>query len=211
MKPTKSLPPQLLALSPGDLSGSQTARFLSRFGAAFEAGLPGLLLREPGLSDRELLRLGERLQEQAPGLWLGVHDRLHLAAALGAQGAHLGFRSLPPEVAQQHFGAQLTIGLSTHAEDTPARWAACDYRFHSPVLATSSKPLGSAGYREPLGFGGLQRAVESSSTPIWALGGLQPEHVPACLAAGARGVAVLSGIWSSPDPGAASALYWNAF
>jgi len=211
MTTTPTLPPQLLALSPGNLRGNQTVGFLSSLGAALKVGLPGLLLREPGLSDRELLALGARLQELAPGLWLGVHDRLHLASALGAQGAHLGFRSLPPGVAQEHFGAQLAIGLSTHGEDPPSRWDGSDYLFHSPVFATPSKPPGCVGYREALGFAGLQKAVESSSVPIWALGGLHPEHVPGCLAAGARGVAVLSGIWSSSNPAEATALYLKAF
>lgn len=211
MTTIQTLPPQLLALSPGNLRSGQAVRFLVLLGAALEAGLSGLLLREPGLSDRELMELGVRLRELAPGLWLGVHDRLHLASALGAQGAHLGFRSLPPEVAQEHFGAQLAIGLSTHGEDPASRWAGCDYLFHSPVFATPSKPPGCPGYREALGFAGLQSAVASSRVPIWALGGLHPEHVPGCLAAGARGVAVLSGIWSSANPAEATALYLKAF
>jgi thiamine-phosphate pyrophosphorylase len=187
------------------------ARFLASLRAAIGAGLRGLLLREPGLSDRAYLQLGQSVRQLAPELWLGVHDRVHLAGAIGAEGVHLGFRSLPPAAVSEHHDPRLAIGLSTHAGDECAQWAAADYLFHSPVFATPSKPKDAPGFLEPLGIEGLAEAVKATSQPIWALGGLGPEHVMSCRRAGAAGVAVLSGILGSADPAAATALYLKSF
>jgi thiamine monophosphate synthase len=40
---------------------------------------------------------------------------------------------------------------------------------------------------------------------VYALGGLTPDRVAACLAAGADGVAVLGAVMRAPDPTAAAA------
>ncbi|MEO6709107.1 MAG: thiamine phosphate synthase, partial [Planctomycetota bacterium] len=75
------LPPRLVALSPGDLASATARDFLARAAAAIEAGLPGLILREPGLSDREFHSLAQGLAVQAKraGAWFCVHDRVHAA------------------------------------------------------------------------------------------------------------------------------------
>src|SRR5207247_2282344 len=87
----RRLPPRLVALTPGDLAPEHPdgrARFepfLARARAAIAAGLQGILLREPDLSDRETLELGRALREAIPsGGWLGLHDRVHLAGACEA-------------------------------------------------------------------------------------------------------------------------------
>jgi len=196
----KRLPPRLLALSPGTLRAAAVPDFLRALGACAQTGLRGVLLREPALSDREFLGLAEAVRGLAPGIWLGVHDRVHLAVAAGADAVHLGFRSLPVAAVAEHFGARLTIGHSTHAGDAPAAWEGADYLFHGPLFSVSSKPPGSAAHREPMGPEGLAKNLPQLGKPTWALGGIAPEDVRACLAAGASGIAVLSGILGSRDP-----------
>jgi thiamine-phosphate pyrophosphorylase len=204
------LPPHLVGLSPGDLAPQGFPPFLRALERAIAAGLDGLLVREPALEDRALVALllsvQERL-ERARAPWLAVHDRAHLALALDARAVHLGWRSLTPAELRPWIGARLALGLSTHERDEPARWSAADYRFYGPVLDTPSK----RGLLPAVGFAGLARAVRASQKPVWAIGGLRPEHAPAVRAAGAQGLAVRAGIFLAADAGSAVAGYLEAW
>lgn len=195
--------PRLVALSPGTLAAGATAPFRAALARARAAGLPGLLLREPGLTDRAFLALAREVR--AAGGWLALHDRAHLAAEVGADAVHLSFRSLrPSELAWLPRG--IARGLSTHAHDEPRDWEGADYLFHGPLHATAGKPVALA----PLGLAGLARARARTARPILALGGVQPTDVGALLAAGLHGVAVRAGILGAPDPGAATRAYLEA-
>jgi thiamine-phosphate diphosphorylase len=198
-------PPRLVALSPGTLERGGRAGFLAALAAALDAGLPGLLLREPGLSDRALLALGAEvgaLRARSP-FWFALHDRAHLVAALDAQALHLSFRSLAPPAARAALAPGVTLGLSTHADDERAGWRGVDYLFHGPLHATPSK----AGRLAPVGFEGLAAAVADTPAPLLALGGVRPEDVARVRALGAHGVAVLSGILGAAEPARATAAY----
>jgi thiamine-phosphate pyrophosphorylase len=48
-----------------------------------------------------------------------------------------------------------------------------------------------------LGVDGFARLV-AGALPTWALGGVRPEHVPALLATGAAGVAVMGPVMRDP-------------
>jgi len=198
------LPPALLALSPGDLEPGDVRAFRLRVERAVAAGLAGVLLREPALGDAVFVGLARDLRDaldrRAGGRgWLGIHDRVHLAAAVGADAVHLGFRSLPPAVVRERFaprwGGRRSIGLSTHAGDDTSVWRAADYLFHGPVRDTPSK----RGRVAPVGFDGLARAAAATAVPVWGLGGLEPADAAAVRAAGARGMAVLRGVLARPD------------
>ena len=198
---TRPLPPPLVALSPGGLAEEGSVPFLRALARAVDAGLAGLLLREPSLGDRPFLELA-RACRRALG-WLAVHDRVHLAEAAGADAVHLGFRSLTPSEARPILPDRIAIGLSAHAADDDARWRAADYLVFGPVRETPSK----SGVLEPTGLEGLAEAVRRSSAPMWAIGGIAPEDVRPCLDAGSRGDAVLSGILPARDPAAAARAY----
>ena len=103
------LPPRLLALSPGDLASGEgfalrAADLLERVRAAKRVGLRGVLLREPQLPDGALTELAVSLKAILDGGWVGLHDRPHLVAGVGAQGVHLGFRSLTALEARRVIG-----------------------------------------------------------------------------------------------------------
>jgi len=204
--------PRLLALSPGDLGevqGLRTEGFVRAVGRALDAGLPGLLLREPRLGDGAALRLLDAVlsvAEERGALWLAVHDRVHLALVRECAAIHLGGRSLAAAAIRESLAGRRSIGLSTHAGDTQEDFGAADYLFHSPVRPTKSKP----GAR-PIGPEGVAEFVgRSGGRPVLALGGIRPDDVGACLAAGAHGVAVLSGIFAAEDPAAATRAYLRA-
>lgn len=199
----RRLPPPLVALSPGDLDAAAIPQFLGKLRAAVGAGLAGVLVREPGMGDRALLELARGARRALPeDAWLGIHDRVHLAEGAQADAVHLGFRSLTPLEARRILPASVAIGFSAHAGDPPQTWDAADYLLFGPVRATGGK--------EPIGFKELARAVARSPRPIWAIGGIRAQDVPACLGAGCKGIAVRSGILSAADPSAACTAYLGA-
>ncbi len=193
--------PVLVALSPGDLRQQDARVFLGRVERAVAGGLEALVLRERELSDRAYLELGARLRTLVRTLV--VHDRGHLVPLLGADALLLGFRSLPPSAA----ATGIPLGFSAHAQDTPEAREGADFLLLGPVLATPSK----AGLVEPLGFEALAHECARERRPIWAIGGLKPEHAGAVRAAGARGMAVLSGVLGASDPERAARSYLDAW
>ena len=199
------LPPALLALSPGTLvDGAGADAFLRQAKQQIEWGLRGILLREPHLGDTALLALARSLKAEldpTQDAWLGVHDRLHIALAAGADGAHLGFRSLDVACARGVLGPDLCLGISTHQGDAPAKWSGADYVFHSPVFSTPSKE----GLLEPIGPEQLLAFVESldpvGGPRVFALGGIQPQNCGQVLGQTGRprpyGVAVRGALFES--------------
>jgi thiamine-phosphate diphosphorylase len=176
------LPPALLALSPGTLvDGAAADAFLQQAKELIREGLRGVLLREPNLGDADLLWLARELKgalanTQDETAWLGVHDCLHVALAAGADGAHLGFRSLDVKSARRVLGPDVCLGVSTHQGDAPAKWDGADYVFHSPVFSTPSKE----GLLDPIGPGELfafAELLEEAGAPrLFGLGGITPKN-----------------------------------
>jgi len=66
----------------------------------------------------------------------------------------------------------------------------------APVLPTATHPG-----RETLGWAGLKALTAVSTVPVFALGGLSPEHRPMAYAQGAQGIAGISGLWGRARAG----------
>ena len=203
----RAAPPRLVALSPGTLAPGGERAFLAALGRALAAGLPGLLLREPQLSDRDTLALARKVValRAEHAFWLALHDRAHLCTQLPLEALHLSFRSLPPSaLAWRPPG--LALGLSTHAHDDPEHWRGADYLFHGPLRATPDKPHALAA----VGLEGLALARTRTDLPLLALGGVRPEDVGPLRALGLHGVAVRGGLLGASDPARATRAYLAA-
>ncbi|MGH8120953.1 MAG: Nudix family hydrolase [Gammaproteobacteria bacterium] len=70
-----------------------------------------------------------------------------------------------------------------------------DFVVLSPVRITACHPDA-----QPLGWGKFNELVEVSNIPVYALGGMQPQHLPQAWNCGAQGVAMLSAVWSAARP-----------
>jgi len=123
-----------------------------------------------------------------------VNDRLDVALAAGAEGVHLGERSLPvPEVhrfLQKHMkGEQFLVGVSVHALMSVQEAAAngADYVIFGPVFPTPSK----LQFGPPRGLQELAEACKAVAIPVLAIGGITVENAPGCVMAGAAGVAAI--------------------
>ncbi|MBI2461384.1 MAG: thiamine phosphate synthase [Candidatus Rokubacteria bacterium] len=168
--------------------------------AALAAGVPAVQLREKDLTGRELYRLAIEVREltRRHGARLLVNDRLDVALAVEADGAHLPSDSFPVAEARRLLGPDRLIGVSTHSavEAVEAQAEGADFVVLGPIYDTPSKrPFGS-----PLGPGVLRAARAEIAIPIFAIGGVTAANAPEVLAAGADGVAVISAILAAPDP-----------
>jgi thiamine-phosphate pyrophosphorylase len=156
-----------------------------------------LLLRDKDLAREERRDLALRLAKIAAehGVALSVSTDVGLAAEVGV-GVHLqAAAAVAP--ARSRLGSAAIIGVSAHGLDdvVAAAAAQADYVTLSPIFLTDSKP----GYGPALGTAALRAAAERD-IPVLALGGVTAETAAACLAAGARGVAVMGEVMRSDDP-----------
>lgn len=185
--------------------------FADRARAVLEAGgaRVALHLRGPGTAGRRLWELAAALRPVATrteGL-LFANDRVDVALAAGLDGVQLGERSLPVTEARGLLPEGRRVGASVHDVDGADRAAGggADFVVLGTIFATSSHPgRPSAG---PALITGVRRRA---AIPVVAIGGITPERVDEVVRAGARGVAVLSGVWGAPDPVEALAGYLQA-
>ncbi len=167
--------------------------------AALAGGARVFQLREKDLEARELTVLAERLLgviRPAGGLLL-VNDRIDVALAVGADGAHLSQRSLPPAVVRRLLGRERLLGVSCHslAEAAEAQEGGADFILLGPIFFTPSK----APFGAPLGLEVLKQVQSHIHLPILAIGGINRTNRQEVLTAGADGVAVISAVMAAPD------------
>jgi thiamine-phosphate pyrophosphorylase len=147
-------------------------------------------LRDPGLSSRELLALGQALRHRTRdlGMRLLINDRLDVALAVEADGVHLGRLSMAIADARTMLGSKAIVSVSCHAIEEVARAAdeGADAALLSPIFA-------SPGKGAPLGLDALTkaRALVGDRLALIALGGVTQQLAAACLDAGAHGVAAI--------------------
>jgi len=205
VKRQRRLPPSLVALTTADAQAVASGRLERAVVAALDAGLCGIMVREPDLEDRPLveltLRIREAAQRRGVDLWLAIHDRVHLVECTDAHAVHLGSQSLSPRTARACLADDIAIGFSSHSWDGAERWDGSDYLFLAPIKHTTGKPV------VPIGFEALAPRVAEAGLPVWALGGIAPGDLSIARAAGASGVAVLSGVLGAADPAAAVRAY----
>ncbi|MFC5278505.1 thiamine phosphate synthase [Halorubrum rubrum] len=169
---------------------------------ALAGGVDVVQLREKGTDARSRYHLGLRLRELTAdaGVPLVVNDRVDLAAAIDADGVHLGQSDLPPEVAREQFGPDAVVGVSasTPAEAREAVDAGADYLGVGAVYGTDSKKVPDE--RDGIGPEGVRAVADAVDVPAIGIGGIDADNASAVVEAGATGVAAVSAITAAEDP-----------
>ncbi len=133
-----------------------------------------------------------------------INDRLDAALAVGAHGVHLGPDDVPAAVARRIAPPGFIIGVSVGLPGEAINGEAGDYWGIGPWSVTATK-AGAGTPLGPAGFTAIQRLA--GDRPCVAIGGITPDDVPLARAAGAIGVAVVSGILGTNDVEQAARRY----
>lgn len=175
---------------------------------AIAGGARIVQLREKTNDVREVMPLARELRAitRERGVLYIINDRVDIAAAVDADGVHLGQDDLPIEDARRVLGIGKIIGISTHsirqAQEAERRGA--DYIGVGPVFPTTTKDC------TPVGLGLVTEVAKSVRIPFFAIGGINSANIEQVLQAGACRVAVVSAVAAAPDARAAAAALYGA-
>lgn len=146
---------------------------------------------------------------RAAGVHLIVNDDVALAAEIGADGVHLGRNDGDPIAARRRLGADAIIGVSCYDDLALARaaeQAGASYVAFGSFFPSATKPHAVRASVEL-----LSAARDSLRIPAVAIGGITPQNGGLLIAAGARMLAVVTGVFAQPDLAAAARAYASLF
>lgn len=204
--PVRDLRRGLYLLTPDE---RDTARLLDRVGAVIDQA--SLLQYRNKLADAALARAQVAALLplcRAHGVPLLVNDDWRLAAAEGADGAHLGEDDGDLAAARATLGAQAILGASCYdslARAEAAAAAGASYVAFGACFPSPTKPDARRVAPEVL------RDARRLGLPVVAIGGITPDNARSVVEAGADLLAVISGVFDATDPAAAARAYLRAF
>lgn len=173
--------------------------------ALLAGGAELLQLRAKGVPLGRIEEVARRVLPlcRAAGVPFIINDYPTLAAAVRADGLHLGQDDGSLADARAIVGPDRLIGRSTHSlEQARAALAeGFDYIGFGPLFPTPTK----AG-RPAIGLAdiaAMEREV-GSRIPAYCIGGITPANLAQVLAAGARRVVIVSALLGAPDIAAAT-------
>lgn len=185
--------PEVYAIS--NMTEMGEAKFMHALAHALDQGLQLLQIREKQLSRDALSNFTQAvLTLCAPyPTKVMVNTEIVHAAQLGAHGVHLssqGLMQLAQNPAQKPEKCLVSASCHTPLELKQAETLGLDFVVLSPVLSTLSHPDA-----DPMGWDTFAHWIQHYSLPVYALGGMLPQHLSTALQSGARGIAMQRGAW----------------
>ncbi|CAE6937000.1 Condenses 4-methyl-5-(beta-hydroxyethyl)thiazole monophosphate (THZ-P) and 2-methyl-4-amino-5-hydroxymethyl pyrimidine pyrophosphate (HMP-PP) to form thiamine monophosphate (TMP) [Vibrio sp. B1FIG11] len=171
---------------------------------AVEGGVTMVQVREKHGDVRAFIERAQAVKDilKDTDVPLIVNDRVDVALAVDADGVHLGQSDMPTIIARELIGPNKILGLSIENEEQLAEADSLpiDYIGLSAIFATPTK----TNTKKHWGIDGLKMALETTSLPIVAIGGINESNIPQLSATGVHGLALVSAICHAEDPKAAS-------
>ena len=168
-----------------------------------DGGSDLIQLRAKQSSPDDIRRMAEKIIPitKRANVGLVINDYPDIAREVGAELCHLGqedfFDAGYKNVSEFKIkNSALKIGLSTHSpvQAQRALQADPDYIAIGPVYATGTKPTA-----KPVTLEYVKWAAANVTVPWFAIGGINLENMEGVLAAGAKGICVVSAILNAPD------------
>jgi thiamine-phosphate pyrophosphorylase len=167
---------------------------------ALSGGSTAIQMRWKNGSAREMVELGHELRRltSAAGALLIVNDRIDVALAISADGAHVGDDDLPLRACRGLVSPGFILGRSVDnpEEAVAAEADGADYVGFGPIFSTVSKDkLGAA-----VGIEAIAAVRNAIGIPLVAIGGITASQARFIISGGADGVAVIAAVMGSEDP-----------
>lgn len=166
---------------------------------ALAGGVDVVQLRDKQVETADVVSEGLRLREVTAryGAPLIVNDRVDVALAIQAEGAHVGQTDLPATMARKLLPSPALLGVSTSSVEMArrAQQQLADYVGFGPLYPTDTKATAAS----PRGTGMMQDVQQAIDIPLVALGGISSHNIGEVVAAGGNHVAVCSAIVAAQD------------
>jgi thiamine-phosphate pyrophosphorylase len=167
---------------------------------AIAGGADAIQFRDKEASGRAFLEAARPVREicRQAGVAFIVNDRIDVALAIDADGAHVGQDDMPAAEARRLLGPERVLGVSaaTVVEAAAAAADGADYLGVGPVFeARGTKP--DAG--RPIGVEGVAAIAAAIKLPVLAIGGIHVGNAAGVFRAGAAGIAVISAVVGAPN------------
>ncbi|MCI6007484.1 thiamine phosphate synthase [Oscillospiraceae bacterium LCP25S3_E10] len=170
---------------------------------AIKGGCSVVQLREKHATSREFYQLALSLKRITGyyGIPLIINDRLDIAAAVNAEGVHLGQKDLPADIARAVLGEEKIIGVSANNLQAAinAELDGADYIGVGAVFQTSTKTD-----TKPVTIDKLKEIRSAVKIPMVAIGGIKRSNISQLNGTGINGVAVVSAVIGSKNITAAA-------
>ena len=167
--------------------------------AALAGGVDVVQLRDKTVETSLMVEDGLRLRELTAkaGKPLIVNDRIDVALAIEADGAHVGQTDIPAAMARALLAVPRILGVSTSEADMARRafQDRADYIGFGPLYHTATKQTVAS----PRGLEMLPQVLDAVPIPVVVLGGISLDNIEDVVAAGADHVAVCSCIVAADD------------
>lgn len=168
---------------------------VARAARAVRGGATMVQLRLKDAEPRLLVEVARALIAAVP-VPVIVNDRVDVALAAGAAGAHVGHEDLPVAAVRRIAPSGFLVGASVVDDGDVGNTAGADYVGIGPVFATASKLDAGA----PIGLRELTRLTRVCRMPSVGIGGIDASNAASVVRAGASGVAVIRAVLSASDP-----------
>jgi 8-oxo-dGTP diphosphatase len=170
-----------------------TGEFRQRLVAAFHKGVRLVQLRAHACAPVEYVQLFRQAKSLCDdhGVLLMANTSLDLFQQLSADGLHLTSRRLL-ELVRRPVDKRILLSASCHNQEQirQAERVGVDYLVTGPVYPTATHPQAV-----PLGLEAFSKLVDSTSLPVFALGGIQSSNKEMLRQAGAYGIAGIRFWW----------------
>jgi thiamine-phosphate pyrophosphorylase len=166
--------------------------------AMIEGGVDVVQLRDKKSDVAAISDLAARLHKitSDAGVPLIVNDYAEIAARVPVEGVHVGQDDDSVAVARAKAKRPIIVGKSTHnpGQANAAVDEGADYIGFGPIFATPTKP----DYN-PIGMHDIKRVHAGVTVPIFCIGGIKIDNLGEVIAAGAKRVAIVSGLLKARD------------
>jgi thiamine-phosphate pyrophosphorylase len=166
--------------------------------AMIEGDVDLIQLRAKTQSLEEIVEVAGTLHQitSAAAIPLIVNDYAEVAAQVPIEGVHLGQDDDSLSHARKKAGRDVLLGKSTHSleQAMAAQHEGASHIGFGPIFATPTKP----DYH-PIGLNGIKRVHHEVNVPIFCIGGIRIDNLGQLIAAGAKRVAIVSGLLKAPD------------